>query len=199
MSQLKKSPIAHLPTSYGRFTVIAYKDIDGEHLALIKGKIKKKPLIRIHSQCVTGDALTSLRCDCGEQLSQTMKIIAKEGGILLYLLQEGRGIGLFHKIAAYHHQDHGLDTVEANVKLGFKDDARDYTIAAKILKDLGVDSIRLLTNNPRKIKGLQQAGIKVVERVPLLINPNDVNVGYLSVKQKKLGHELGLKSKTNNL
>ncbi|MBI4147334.1 GTP cyclohydrolase II [Candidatus Woesearchaeota archaeon] len=197
MSPLKKSPVADLPTSYGQFKVIAYKDVDGEHLALIKGKIKKTPFIRIHSQCVTGDALTSLRCDCGEQLSQSMKIIAKEGGILLYLQQEGRGIGLFNKIAAYHHQDHGLDTVEANVKLGFKEDARDYTIAAEILKDLGVDSIRLLTNNPRKIKGLQLAGIKVVERVPLLINPNDVNVGYLSVKQKKLGHELGFKSKNN--
>src|SRR3990167_8243097 len=180
MEQLQKSLPARLPTTYGQFTVIGYKDQRGEHLALVKGKIQKPPrLVRIHSQCLTGDALKSLRCDCGEQLEQSLKMIAKEGGILLYLQQEGRGIGLFNKIAAYHHQDQGLDTVEANTKLGFKDDDRDYAIAAEILKDLGIKSVRLLTNNPRKIKGLQQAGIIVSKSLPIIIKSNPANAAYL--------------------
>ena len=191
MEQLQKSLPARLPTTYGQFTVIGYKDQRGEHLALVKGKIQKPPrLVRIHSQCLTGDALKSLRCDCGEQLEQSLKMIAKEGGILLYLQQEGRGIGLFNKIIAYHHQDQGLDTVEANTKLGFKDDGRDYAIAADILKDLGINSIKLLTNNPRKIEGLEKAGIAVFERVPLLIIPNKANKNYLLAKKKKLGNQL---------
>ena len=189
MPLIKTSP-AKLPAAYGEFTVIGYKDQQGEHLALTKGKVTQNPLVRIHSQCVTGDALSSLRCDCGEQLDQSLKMIAQEGGILLYLQQEGRGIGLFNKIAAYHHQDQGLDTVEANTKLGFKDDARDYRIVVDILRDLGVASIKLLTNNPRKVQQLENAGIKVVERVPLLIAPNSVNAGYLKVKRQKLGHYL---------
>ena len=186
----QKSPSAHLQTAYGLFRVIAYKDHQGEHLAAIKGKLKENPLVRIHSQCLTSDALKSLRCDCGDQLEQSLKMIAKEGGILLYLQQEGRGIGLFNKIIAYHHQDQGMDTVEANHKLGFKDDDREYSIAADILKDLGIKSIKLLTNNPRKIDGLEKAGITVVERVPLLIIPNKANKNYLLVKKKKLGHQL---------
>ena len=190
MKQMQKSPPAHLPTSYGQFTVIGYKDSHGEHLALIKGKIAQTPLVRIHSQCLTGDTLKSLRCDCGEQLNQSLKMIAKEGGILLYLQQEGRGIGLFNKIAAYHHQDQGLDTVEANKKLGFNDDDRDYGIAANILKDLGISSIKLLTNNPQKVQGLEKAGIRVVQRIPLLVVPNSMNAKYLAIKQKKLGHHL---------
>src|SRR3989344_3336376 len=152
----QKSPFAHLPTAYGLFSVIAYKDPTGEHLAITKGKTAKNPLVRIHSQCLTGDALSSLRCDCGEQLNQSLKLIAQEGGVLLYLQQEGRGIGLFNKIAAYHQQDQGLDTVEANTQLGFKDDARDYCIAVEILKDLGIASIKLLTNNPRKVQQLEK-------------------------------------------
>ncbi len=190
MNQLQKSPPAHLPTPYGQFTVIGYKDPPGEHLALLKGKIAKNPLVRIHSQCLTGDALKSLRCDCGEQLDRSMQMVAKEGGILLYLQQEGRGIGLFNKIAAYHHQDQGLDTVEANRKLGFKDDDRDYDIAANILKDLGIVSVKLLTNNPQKVQGLEKAGIRVVQRFPLLVVPNSMNAKYLAIKQKKLGHHL---------
>ena len=186
----QKSPFAHLPTAYGLFSVIAYKDPTGEHLAITKGKTAKNPLVRIHSQCLTGDALSSLRCDCGEQLGRSIQMIAQEGGILLYLQQEGRGIGLFNKIAAYHHQDQGLDTVEANTKLGFKDDVRDYRIAIEILKDLGITSLRLLTNNPRKVQQLEKAGIKVAQRVPLLIAPNSVNAGYLMVKKNKLGHYL---------
>ncbi|MEK6939691.1 MAG: GTP cyclohydrolase II [Nanoarchaeota archaeon] len=191
----QKSPLARLPTRYGLFSVIAYKDPRGEHLAVIKGKIKETPLVRIHSQCITGDALASLRCDCGEQLDQSMKMIARKGGILLYLQQEGRGIGLFNKILAYHHQDQGLDTVEANQKLGFNDDHRDYAIAADILKDLGLISIKLLTNNPRKVQGLEKAGIIVVQRIPLLVVPNSMNAEYLAVKKEKLGHHLEISKK----
>ncbi len=191
---MKTSP-AKLPTAYGEFKVIAYRDPTGEHLAVIKGKTTKNFLVRVHSQCITGDALSSLRCDCGEQLQQSLKMIAKEGGILLYLQQEGRGIGLFNKIAAYHQQDGGLDTVEANTKLGFKDDARDYRVAAEILNDLGITSIRLLTNNPRKVQQLEKAGIKISERVPLIITPNKDNSKYLLVKKTKLGHYLDIKKK----
>ncbi len=188
--KLQKTHSAKLPTSYGLFKVIAYRDIPGEHLALIKEPITKNPLVRIHSQCVTGDALASMRCDCGEQLELSLQKIAKESGILIYLQQEGRGIGLFNKIAAYHYQDQGLDTVEANTKLGFKDDTREYSIAAEILKDLGITSIRLLTNNPRKVQGLEKAGIIIQQQLPLLIKANSVNSKYLATKKSKLGHSL---------
>src|SRR3989344_7786991 len=190
MALLQKTLSAKLPTSYGQYTVTSYKDAKGEHLALINGEITPNPLVRVHSQCITGDALASLRCDCGEQLDLSLKRIALEGGILLYLQQEGRGIGLFNKIAAYHQQDLGLDTVEANTKLGFSDDDREYRIAAEILKNLGATSIRLLTNNPRKVQQLEKAGIKVVQRIPLHILPNNFNAGYLMVKKNKLGHYL---------
>ena len=189
MSLQKTLPVK-LPTSYGLFEVTAYKDQAGEHLVLQKGKITENTLLRVHSQCLTGDALASLRCDCGEQLSQAMKIIAKEGGIVIYLQQEGRGIGLFNKIAAYHHQDLGLDTVEANIKLGFKDDLREYSIAAEILKDLGVKAVCLLTNNPRKIESLQKAGLLVTQRRPLTVKSSTLNSAYLKTKQEKLGHLL---------
>ena len=187
---LQKSSPAKLPTVYGTFKVIAYQDHHGDHLALVKGKIKDNPLVRIHSQCLTGDALKSVRCDCGEQLDQALKMIVKEDGVLLYLQQEGRGIGLFNKIAAYNHQDQGLDTVEANAKLGFREDARSYGTAADILKDLGISSIRLLTNNPRKVQELENAGIKITQRLPLLTVPNSSNANYLLVKKTKLGHHL---------
>lgn len=190
MTILQKTQLAKLPTRYGRFKIIAYKNKQEEHLALIRGEISKNPLVRIHSQCLTGDALASLRCDCGEQLDKAMKMIAQEGGILLYLQQEGRGIGLFNKIQAYHHQDHGLDTVEANAKLGFKDDLREYAAAAEILHDLGIKSISLLTNNPRKVAGLVKYGITVAQSFPLQVESNPDNKAYLTTKQKKLGHHL---------
>ena len=149
-------------------------------------------LVRVHSQCLTGNTLRSLRCDCGPQLDAAMQLIAKEGGILLYLQQEGRGIGLFNKIAAYYHQDTGADTVEANKLLGFADDLREYAVAADILHDLKVCSIRLLTNNPRKVSGLQTAGLQVIERVPLCIPATKHNSAYLHTKQERLGHFLDL-------
>jgi len=188
---------ASLPTGYGEFTAIAYKsDIDpDEHLALVMGDISTEEpvLIRAHSECLTGDVLGSLRCDCGEQLHIAMRRIAEEGrGVVLYMRQEGRGIGFHNKIRAYALQDKGLDTVEANVSLGFEPDQRDYGIGAQIMADLGLHEIRLLTNNPKKRIGLESYGLKVVETVPIVSEPNPHNLHYLETKQKKLGHQLGV-------
>ena len=190
---IKKTAEANLPTKYGKFKVICYEDsYKGQHLALVKGNVKgkKNVFVRVHSECVTGDALGSLRCDCSAQLDKALKIISKHGGVLLYMAQEGRGLGLTNKIMAYHLQDHGMDTVEANLRLGLKVDARDYTTGAQILADLGLSKIKLLTNNPRKIEGLEKYGLEIVERVPIVIKPNKINKKYLQAKKEKLGHYL---------
>jgi 3,4-dihydroxy 2-butanone 4-phosphate synthase/GTP cyclohydrolase II len=185
-----------LPTEYGgEFTVIAYSnDVDSNvHIALVKGEIKHEDdvLVRVHSECLTGDVFGSKRCDCGEQLHRAMQKIKENGkGVILYMRQEGRGIGLVNKLRAYELQDKGLDTVEANIKLGFKPDLRDYGIGAQILVDLGVRKMRLMTNNPKKIIGLEGYGLKVVERVAVETSPHERNLLYLKTKKKKLGHML---------
>ncbi len=195
-SFVKRLATVKLPTKYGsEFTAIVYtNDIDNNiHIALVKGEIKPEDeiLVRVHSQCLTGDVFGSERCDCGEQLHKAMEMIKKEGkGVILYMKQEGRGIGLINKLKAYELQDKGLDTVEANIKLGFKPDLRDYGVGAQILVDLGVRKMRLMTNNPKKIVGLEGYGLKVVERVSIETRPNEKNIIYLKTKKKKLGHML---------
>ena len=184
-----------LPTEYGEFRAIAYSNAvdDNIHLALVKGELKPedKVLVRVHSECLTGDVFGSRRCDCGWQLHAAMRMIEKEGkGVILYMRQEGRGIGLEAKLKAYELQEKGLDTVEANLKLGFKPDLRDYGIGAQILVNLGVRNMRLMTNNPKKIVGLEGYGLTVVERVPIQMKPHEKNVVYLQTKKKKLGHML---------
>lgn len=185
---------AWLPTSYGKFTVFAFLGSDGkEHLALVKGDInaRKNVPVRVHSSCLTGDALGSLKCDCGQQLAWALKYIQKKGfGAVLYLQQEGRGIGLANKIFAYHLQDHGLDTVEANTAQGLPVDARDFRMAAKMLEILGVESVELMTNNPNKVRALKRCKVKVVARIPIQIKSNRFNQAYLQVKKAKMGHLL---------
>ncbi|HBT46361.1 MAG TPA: bifunctional 3,4-dihydroxy-2-butanone-4-phosphate synthase/GTP cyclohydrolase II [Peptococcaceae bacterium] len=185
----------NLPTRYGHFRAIAYEDVLEKqgHLALVKGEVGdgRPVLVRVHSECLTGDVFGSCRCDCGEQLARALAMIEAEGrGVLLYMRQEGRGIGLLNKIKAYRLQEEGKDTVEANEALGFPADLRDYGLGAQILVDLGIRELRLLTNNPRKIAGLEGYGLKVVERIPLEIQPNGVNRRYLKAKKDKLGHLL---------
>jgi 3,4-dihydroxy 2-butanone 4-phosphate synthase/GTP cyclohydrolase II len=192
---VQKVAEARFPTKYGDFTIMAYKstvDTD-EHVALVLGDVtdNKPVLVRVHSECVTGDVFGSLRCDCGEQVHMAMNTIAGEGrGVFLYMRQEGRGIGLHNKLRAYELQDRGLDTVEANIALGFEADLRDYGIGAQILADLGLHDIRLLTNNPKKIIGLESYGLKVVESIRLLAVPTEYNKNYLKTKQEKLEHLL---------
>jgi 3,4-dihydroxy 2-butanone 4-phosphate synthase/GTP cyclohydrolase II len=186
---------ARIPTEFGEFTIIGYQnDVDrAEHIALVHGEIAGQPniLVRMHSKCLTGDVFGSQRCDCGFQLHRSMELIAREGrGAVVYLDQEGRGIGLLNKLRAYALQDAGADTVQANERLGFAPDLRNYGIGAQILRDLGLSSIRVMTNNPRKLVGLEGYGLQIVERVPLIADPGQDNRSYLQVKRDKLGHLL---------
>ena len=195
-SSIFRTANAKLPTKYGEFDIFVYKSIidDCEHVALVLGDIKNPMLTRVHSECITGDTLGSTKCDCGEQLQKSMELISRKGsGIILYLNQEGRGIGLTNKIKAYAlQQAEGLDTVEANLALGFEPDERDFKIAVEILNELGVTDVVLLTNNPNKADSLERSGIRIVEQIPLEISPSKNNIQYLSTKKEKLGHNLHL-------
>jgi 3,4-dihydroxy 2-butanone 4-phosphate synthase / GTP cyclohydrolase II len=188
---------AKLPIKWGEFRAVAYKSVvdAAEHVALVRGDVSSDEpvLVRVHSECLTGDVFGSLRCDCGAQIEMALQRISKEDrGVFLYMRQEGRGIGFHNKLCAYALQDQGMDTVEANIALGFAPDLRDYGVGAQILADLGLHNIRLLTNNPKKVVGLESYGIKIVETVPLIAPPTPYNIHYLETKQKKLGHILNL-------
>jgi 3,4-dihydroxy 2-butanone 4-phosphate synthase/GTP cyclohydrolase II len=192
---VERTTTVQLPTAYGEFTAAAFREtLTGKHhVALIKGDVdgEQNVLVRVHSECLTGDVFHSLRCDCGEQLEQALKQIAsEERGVLLYMAQEGRGIGLLNKLKAYELQENGLDTVQANLELGFQPDMRDYGIGNQILADLGLSTIRILTNNPKKITGIEGFGLEVVEQVPIEVEPSPQNMRYLATKRDKLGHKL---------
>jgi 3,4-dihydroxy 2-butanone 4-phosphate synthase/GTP cyclohydrolase II len=192
---VERTTSVSLPTAYGDFTAVAYREtLTGKpHVALVKGDVDggENVLVRVHSECLTGDVFHSLRCDCGEQLEHALALIQDEGrGVLLYMSQEGRGIGLLNKLKAYELQEAGLDTVEANLELGFPADARDWGIGNQILADLGLTTIRILTNNPKKLTGLEGYGLTVVEQVPIEMPPNAANERYLATKRDKLGHRL---------
>jgi 3,4-dihydroxy 2-butanone 4-phosphate synthase / GTP cyclohydrolase II len=192
---VERTTTVQLPTAYGDFTAAAFREtLTGKHhVALIKGNVDgaENVLVRVHSECLTGDVFHSLRCDCGEQLEQALQqIAAEERGVLLYMAQEGRGIGLLNKLKAYELQENGLDTVQANLELGFQPDMRDYGIGNQILADLGLSTIRILTNNPKKITGIEGFGLEVVEQVPIEVEPSPQNVRYLATKRDKLGHKL---------
>ena len=197
-SSVEKGEEVDMPTEYGHFRLIPFRQKSNglEHMALIKGEWKENEpvLVRVHSSCMTGDILGSKRCDCGEQLHKSMQMIEKEGrGVIVYMQQEGRGIGLMNKIAAYKLQEEGLDTVDANLHLGFKPDERDYGCGAQILRQLGVEKMRLITNNPVKRVGLEGYGLEIVEIVPIEITPNQYNLRYLETKKNRMGHTLHLK------
>ncbi|CAA6805663.1 MAG: GTP cyclohydrolase II (EC [uncultured Campylobacterales bacterium] len=185
---IKISNKANLPTKFGVFKIISFKENEKEHLALYKEPNTSVPVVRIHSECLTGDALSSLKCDCGDQLDYAMSIIAKSGGYILYLRQEGRGIGLFNKVNAYSLQDKGMDTIEANLKLGFKADLRSYEVAEFMLDYFNIKEIKLLTNNPKKINFSKKIIVK--ERLPIQIDSNKYNEDYLNVKKNEMDHQL---------
>ena len=187
-----QSNIANLPTKYGKFKIKAYKDGNQEHLAIMTQDFETidSPYVRIHSECLTGDTLGSLKCDCQNQLDLSLKFIALEGGLVIYHRQEGRNIGLVNKINAYALQDQGRNTIEANLELGFGEDDRDYSIVGHIFNDLGIKSIKLITNNPKKIKYVESLGIEILERIPAITKSNKYNEGYLFTKKEKMGHML---------
>ncbi|MCL4105798.1 UNVERIFIED_CONTAM: hypothetical protein GTU68_028675 [Idotea baltica] len=192
---MKKQSEAMIPTPNGVFKMIAYAD-DNEnlmpHVVLVHSELVSKDnvVMRIHSECLTGDLFGSKRCDCGEQLEKALQIIGEEKGVLIYLRQEGRGIGLINKLKAYQLQDEGMNTIDANIHLGFEPDERDYEVASEILKDLEINSVRILTNNPEKVNGLNEYGIKVAERLPIIISPSEENEAYLKIKNDLMGHLL---------
>ena len=197
-SLVEKGEEVDMPTDYGHFRLIPFRQKSNglEHMALIKGEWKENEpiLVRVHSSCMTGDILGSKRCDCGEQLHKSMQMIEQEGrGVIVYMQQEGRGIGLMNKIAAYKLQEEGLDTVDANLHLGFKPDERDYGCGAQILRQLGVQKMRLMTNNPVKRVGLEAYGLEIVENVPIETTPNEYNLRYLQTKKNRMGHTLHIK------
>lgn len=188
MNSIDISEVATLPTKYGTFKIQAFKEGEKEHLAIFTDELSQTPIVRVHSECLTGDALGSVKCDCGEQLHFALETIAKEGGMVIYHRQEGRNIGLLNKVNAYALQDKGCDTIEANHQLGFRADERTYEVVEYILKYFGITQLKLLTNNPRKIESLGK--INIVERLPIKIAPNPYNEGYLKVKKDQLGHYL---------
>jgi len=190
---MKRQVEAKMPTDWGTFRMIAYAEEDSEkmpHVAMVheQADVSKPVLVRMHSECMTGDLFHSQRCDCGEQLDEAMRLAAEENGMVIYLRQEGRGIGLINKLHAYNLQDKGLNTVDANVHLGLEIDARDYQIAIEIMQDLGLKKIHLLTNNPLKIEAIEESPIEVVSRIPLIIPPKKGNIGYLKTKEEEMGH-----------
>lgn len=189
---IEKSNIAKLPTKHGNFLIKAYKHNNQEHLAIMSEDLKniKIPFVRIHSECLTGDALGSLKCDCQAQLNSALDFIAKNGGLVIYHKQEGRNIGLFNKVNAYALQDKGKNTIEANLALGFSEDERDYSIVCDILEDLNLDKIKLITNNPKKLEFVELCGVEIEERIPTIVTPNVHNEHYLAIKKDEMGHLL---------
>jgi GTP cyclohydrolase II len=187
-----QSNIANLPTKYGKFKIKAYKDGNQEHLAIMSQDFENidSPYVRIHSECLTGDTLGSLKCDCQNQLDLSLKFIALEGGLVIYHRQEGRNIGLVNKVNAYALQDQGRNTIEANLELGFGEDDRDYSIVGHIFNDLGVKKLKLITNNPKKIEYVESLGIEIIERIPAITKSNKYNEGYLFTKKEHMGHML---------
>ena len=187
-----QSNIANLPTKYGKFKIKAYKDAHQEHLAIMSQDFETldAPYVRIHSECLTGDTLGSLKCDCQNQLDLSLKFIAEQGGLVIYHRQEGRNIGLVNKVNAYALQDQGRNTIQANLELGFGEDDRDYSIVGHIFNDLGVKKLKLITNNPKKIQYVESLGIEIIERIPAITKSNKYNEAYLSTKKKKMGHML---------
>ena len=187
-----QSNIANLPTKYGKFKIKAYKDGNQEHLAIMSQDFENidAPFVRIHSECLTGDTLGSLKCDCQNQLDLSLKFIAQEGGLVIYHRQEGRNIGLVNKVNAYALQDQGRNTIQANLELGFGEDDRDYSIVGHVFNDLGVKKLKLITNNPKKIKYVESLGVEIVERIPAITKSNKYNEGYLLTKKEQMGHIL---------